>query len=326
MMLAGEQAPIRCSYWLALRGGRRRPLATELRGDTIARAAARWDTGAMASTRGGAGETPAFDLRAYLQRIGLDPATTPGVAEVHRAHSLAIPFENLDPHGGRPVSLDPGELQRKLVAGRRGGYCFEQNLLLGAALQALGATVAMYLARVRYRAPAGVVRPRSHLVLEVESAGERWHADVGFGLGSPLEPLPWGPGSEREIAGWRYRIVQDGDEVVLQLHEQGEWTDLYGFLAHPVPQVDVETVNWWVCTHPRSPFVSGLIASVPRADGTRVTLSDWNGLALSERTPAGETVTPVALQDVPCVLREQFALGGFALAEGPGGAPRVLPA
>jgi N-hydroxyarylamine O-acetyltransferase len=280
----------------------------------------------MAAGLGDGSGTAEFDLRAYLQRVGLDPDAAPGVVELPRAHSLAIPFENLDPHNGEPVSLDAVDLQRKLVGARRGGYCFEQNLLLAAALRALGARVELYLARVRYRAVDGVVRPRSHLVLEVEAAGERWHADVGFGLGSPLEPLPWGPGPECEIAGWRYRVVRDGGELVLQMHERHGWSDLYGFVPEPVHPVDVETINWWVCTYPRSPFVTGLIASTQRADGTRVTLSDWDGLTVSERTPAAETVTPVRPEAVPELLREHFALDGFELRDGPEGPPRIVPA
>ncbi|MFL5829209.1 MAG: arylamine N-acetyltransferase, partial [Solirubrobacteraceae bacterium] len=69
-----------------------------------------------------------FDLEAYVERIGVDEHAS--VAEVHRAHVMAIPFENLDPHRGVPVSLEPDALSDKLVTRRRGGYCFEQNLLL----------------------------------------------------------------------------------------------------------------------------------------------------------------------------------------------------
>ena len=80
-----------------------------------------------------------FDLDAYVERVGL--SGRPGLTELHRAHVTSIPFENLDPHGGLPVSLELEDLQRKLVGARRGGYCFEQNLLLMAALEALGAHV-----------------------------------------------------------------------------------------------------------------------------------------------------------------------------------------
>src|SRR6202165_5790131 len=105
-----------------------------------------------------------FDLDAYLERIGL--SGRPDIAEVHRAHVTSIPFENLDPHRGVAVSLDPLDLQRKLVTERRGGYCFEQNLLLKAALEALGAEVDLLLSPVRGGA-SGVRRPAGQLHLPV---------------------------------------------------------------------------------------------------------------------------------------------------------------
>jgi N-hydroxyarylamine O-acetyltransferase len=252
-----------------------------------------------------------FDLDAYLERIGC--SGRPSLWDVHRAHVTTIPFENLDPHRGVPVSLDAADLQRKLVSERRGGYCFEHNLLLGAALAALGADVDLYLARVRYGGQPGVVRPRSHLVLRATLAGERWHADVGFGLGSPLEPLPWGPGEVHVLGGWSYRVVEDGRELVLQQLERDGWSDMYGFVPEPVPVIDVETVNWWVSTSPRSPFVTGLIVTSQDADGKRTALSDWSGLSLTEATPAGSSSIEVRPEQLPELLSERFALPGFVL-------------
>src|ERR1700730_240928 len=117
-----------------------------------------------------------LDLDSYLARIGL--SGRPNLAQVHRAHATSIPFENLDPQRGVPGSLAPEDLERKLVGERRGGYCFEQNLLLKAALEALGAEVELFLARVRYRAQPGVMRPRGHLVMRAQMQGESWLADV----------------------------------------------------------------------------------------------------------------------------------------------------
>ena len=69
-----------------------------------------------------------LDFDAYLRRIGLDQADKPTWQAVHRAHATRIPFENLDSHRGYPISLEQADLERKLVADRRGGYCFEHNL------------------------------------------------------------------------------------------------------------------------------------------------------------------------------------------------------
>ena len=233
---------------------------------------------------------------------------------MHRAHIVAIPFENLDPHRGVPVSLDPDAVQRKLIDERRGGYCFEHNLLLKSALEALGAEVDLMLARVRVGAPPGTVRPRTHLVLRVRAEGGEWHADVGFGSGTLLEPIPFGPGEVHEQSGWRFRVVPDREELVLQTADGTGWIDLYGFVPEPVPQIDVETSNWFTSTHPRSPFVTGLIVTSHRPDGTRVSLSDWTELALLSQTPTGSSASPVALESVPGLLASEFGLPGFSLS------------
>ena len=84
-----------------------------------------------------------LDLDSYFKRIGYSGSRSPTL-ETLRAlqarHPLAIAFENLDTLSGRPVRLDVGSLERKLVQSRRGGYCFEQNLLFKHVLGALGFT------------------------------------------------------------------------------------------------------------------------------------------------------------------------------------------
>jgi N-hydroxyarylamine O-acetyltransferase len=249
-----------------------------------------------------------LDLDVYLERIGL--TGRPSIAQVHRAHLTSIPFENLDPHQGLPEVED---LERKLVTERRGGYCFEQNLLLKAALEALGAEVDMLLARVRLGTEPDVVRPRTHLVLRSTYDGASWHADVGLGGRGIFEPIPFGPGPVQEQAGWSFRVVEDGFELVLQQLVGGEWVDLYGFLPQPVPLVDVETSNWWTSAHPRSRFVTGLIVGLRNDDGTGTLLCDWSELSISEQTPAGTKVTAVEREAVPELLARRFSLPGFAL-------------
>jgi N-hydroxyarylamine O-acetyltransferase len=257
-----------------------------------------------------------LDFDAYLERIGLSGDERPTLHAVHRAHATSIPFENLDPHRGIPVSLAQEDLERKLVSERRGGYCFEHNLLLASALEHLGLEVQTMLARVRTGAPPGTVRPRTHLVLRVVDREDRvWHADVGFGGGTLLDPIPFGPGpAGHEQSGWSFRVVEDGSELVLQSFVDGEWSDLYAFLPQPVPRIDIETSNWWTCTHPRSPFVFGIIASVHRPDGTRDVLSDWSGaLKLTMRSPGRAEISEPAREAIPELLSERFGLPGFAL-------------
>jgi N-hydroxyarylamine O-acetyltransferase len=249
-----------------------------------------------------------FDLDAYLERIGL--RGRPGLAEIHRAHVSAIPFENLDPYRGMAVSLEVVDLQRKLVAERRGGYCFEHNLLLKGALEALGAEVEPILARVGDR---GTERSRTHLLLRVHLDGEVWHADVGFGRGTLLEPIPFGPGREQVQEGWRFRVIAHGPELVLRTVVDGEWIDGYTFAPEPVPLIDIETSNWYTATHPRSPFVSaGISAAMYDEHAVAVSLSDWSGsLILTELTQESRAVTPVEPGQVGDLLSARFGLDGW---------------
>jgi N-hydroxyarylamine O-acetyltransferase len=252
-----------------------------------------------------------FDLDAYLARIGL--SGRPSLDQVHRAHVSSILFESLDPFTGLSVSLDPEDVFEKLVRRRRGGYCFEQNLLLATAMRALGAEVKLHLGRVLFAAEPGVLRARTHLVLQVRHEGRSLLADAGFGGGTLLEPLPWGPGEEHEQAGWRYRILERQSEHVLQAFRDGRWSDLYAYLPDPVPAVELEPANWWTSTNPSSRFVTGFLVGRQWADGRRLVLTDWGQLSLTEATAASVSVTTVSFEQIPALLDVRFELPGFAL-------------
>jgi len=164
---------------------------------------------------------PALDLDAYLRRGGYSGARDPTAAvleALHRAHAAAIPFENLDILLGRPIRLDLESLQEKLVRSRRGGYCFEQNLLFASVLEALGFRVTRLAARVRYR--TSLILPRTHMTLLVDVEGAGRLADVGFGAEGLLAPVPFG-GAEARQGAWTYRIAEEGRYRVLQSLREG---------------------------------------------------------------------------------------------------------
>ena len=255
--------------------------------------------------------SPLANIDAYLGRIGLrEPAT---LAEVHRAHATSIAFENFDSYSGRPVSLDLGHLEDKIVTRGRGGYCFEHNLLLMGALESIGFDdVVPMLARVRL-GPEGSQRPLNHLLLRVMDGGTAWLADVGFGGGGLLDPVPLETGFESEQSGWRYRIVEDGGELVLQVFNDDAWTDCYGFVPEPAPMVDIEVSNWYTSTHPESGFVTGIITGARRVDRC-VSLFVGAEAVLVERPVGGaSTVTSVSIEEAPAVLSELLGIDGVSL-------------
>lgn len=200
-------------------------------------------------------DPPEIDLDAYLARIGYCGSLTPTatvLADLHQSHATHIPFENLDVLLGRPPRLELDSLQAKLVQGRRGGYCFEQNLLLAAVLERLGFRVTRLAARVWYRATRQL--PRTHMLLRIDLPDGPMIADVGFGSAGLLRPVPLLDQLESPQFAWCYRLVHGPTTWMLQHRIAGEWTDLYEFSEEPQHPVDYEPANHFVATHPASPF------------------------------------------------------------------------
>ncbi len=208
--------------------------------------------------------TPVFDLDAYCARIEYTGERIPTAAvlqELHLAHATHIPFENLDIMLGKPIRLDLDSLQAKLVRGKRGGYCFEQNTLFAAALERVGFRVTRLAARVR--AGATRVLPRTHMLLRVEAEGALWLADVGFGGDGLLKPLLLVAGPECRQYAWTYRLAKEHDLWVLQSLEAEGWQDLYAFTLEPQHEVDFEMANHYTSTYPGSVFVKTLTVQLP---------------------------------------------------------------
>src|SRR5262245_33316540 len=125
---------------------------------------------------------------AVLDRIRYAGARSPELrtlSALQRAFLLAVPFENLDIHRGRPIRLGVEAALRKIVGERRVGYCYELNGLFGALLEALGFRVTLLSARMFKDGLPGI--EFAHLVLRVDLE-KAWLVDVGNGQ-SFREPL-----------------------------------------------------------------------------------------------------------------------------------------
>ncbi len=210
-----------------------------------------------------------FDLDAYFKRIGYSGERTPALKTlraIHIHHTESIPFENLNPFLGLPVNLDLESLQQKLVRSGRGGYCYEQNLLLSHVLNTIGFKVTGLAARVVWNVPAGVVLPRTHMLLRVDIEGQPYLADVGFGGLTLTGPLRLEADIEQATPHEPFRLVKAGEELELQARLGEAWRPLYQFSLQEQLLSDYECANWYVSTHPTSRFVNGLIAARPARD------------------------------------------------------------
>jgi len=212
-----------------------------------------------------------FALDAYLARIGYAgprTATLDTLQAVHALHPAAIPFENLNPLLGWPVSLEVRSLQAKLVAGGRGGWCFEHNTLLRYGLEALGFSVTSLAARVLWNASSGSpLGPRSHMLLLVDVGGLIYLADVGFGGNVLTAPLRLQPHITQLTPNEPHRLLPLENGFVLEASWGGQWKPLYRFTLEPQFPADYEVSNWYLCHHPGSLFRQVLMTARVTADG-----------------------------------------------------------
>lgn len=212
----------------------------------------------------------ATDISSYMKFIQYEGERQPTwevLHELHVKHTRAIPFENLSPFTGMAVSLDIDALMDKFIKQRRGGYCYEHNLLFQHVLRNIGFSVKGLAARVRLNVPADVATPRSHMLLLVEVEGKACIADTGFGGLTLTAPIQLATDIVQDTPHGPYRLRRRGDAFCLQTSINNAWQDLYIFELMPHYRQDYVVFNWYTSTHPSSHFVTGLVAARPVTTG-----------------------------------------------------------
>lgn len=249
------------------------------------------------------------NLEAYFDRLGYAgprevSLRTLGV--LHALHPAAIPFENLDPLLGRRVHLDLDSVQRKLLVGQRGGYCYEQNGLFAAVLGALGFRLTTLAARVVYGRLNPANTRRSHMLLKIDMPEGTYLADVGFGGQSPSAPLRLDTTVEQPTPHGLYRISRMGESFELMAQMDGEWRALYRFTLEEQTAEDHEMANWYVSTHPDSEFRTQLyVARHP--EGRRLTLLG-NQFTIRENDGTTKTRVLGSAEEIANVLEQDFRI------------------
>jgi arylamine N-acetyltransferase len=217
-------------------------------------------------------DATAIDLAGYCSRIGYDgprEATVDTLHAIVAAHNRSIPFENLDPLLGIPVAdLSAAALNDKLVQRRRGGYCFEQNGLMGYVLDELGFGVERLAGRVLWMNTSEALPAQTHQVLSVTVPGVNgpFLVDVGFGGQTLTSPIRLEAGPVQQTRHEPYRLSDHREGYLLEAQIRGEWQPLYMFSTQPKPRIDLEVGSWYVSTHPKSGFVVGLSAALVTDD------------------------------------------------------------
>lgn len=246
-----------------------------------------------------------MDLQAYLDRVGFTGVPRPDLATlraIHRGHALSISYENLDVQLGRPLTTSPAEAFDKLVTRRRGGWCYEMNGVLGAALDAIGFKVTRLAGGV-HRATIGEAAVGNHLVLLVDLPEGPWIADLGFGDG-PRDPFPLQAG-EIVSDGFAYRLEEMADGWWrLHNHDRGG-APSFDFRTDPADPALLAAKCLELQTSPASPFVQNVVAQRHMPGEIRL----LRGRAFRRVTPTGQEDTLIATaDDFTALLSREFEL------------------
>ena len=251
------------------------------------------------------------DLDALLNRIGLDaapPPTLDGLQTLHRAYVQAVPYEDLDVQLGAYRPLDVDELAARVLAGGRGGYCFELNSVLGWMLEELGFVVARHQGIVGLRERLDPPPPVNHLALTVALEEGTFLADAGLGEGQ-IDATPLVAGThggpltmtvEPEDGGW-----------FLGHHPWGAFEGVR--VAAPVVALDAfQPHHRRLATHPESKFVNTLIVQRPYRDRIETLRSRTLTVAgpdVDERRVLADA------EDLAVTLRDRFGIDPEVLGE-----------
>jgi N-hydroxyarylamine O-acetyltransferase len=248
-----------------------------------------------------------MNIQAYLDRIGYKGKREVSVAvlrDLHQAHILSVPFENLDIHYGKQISLVVDSIYRKVVEKKRGGFCYELNFLFHCLLRELGFESRIIAARI-FDSQGVLGPPFDHMCLLVELE-HLWLVDVGFG-DLFLHPVAL---NEHTIQtdGRNYFKVEKmaGNEYVLSMScGKADFCRKYTFST----QAQVVSVFAALCqdkqTSPSSYFVKNRVCTRPTPTG-RITLFNHKFICTK-----GEHKRESFLEDerqFTAILRKQFDL------------------
>jgi N-hydroxyarylamine O-acetyltransferase len=213
------------------------------------------------------------NVPAYLERVSYTGSVEPTaetLRSLHRAHMLAVPFENLDIKLGRKIICDEQSIIRKVVDEKRGGFCYELNGAFAALLRELGFKVTMLSARVARQ--DGSCGPEfDHLTLRVDLE-EPWLADVGFG-DSFLDPLKLKVDIEQPQGTRKFRLVSENSLLHMEMEENANWKRQYSFTLVPHRLAAFKGMCRYHQTSPESSFTQKSICSKATANG-RITIAD----------------------------------------------------
>ncbi|WLH88314.1 arylamine N-acetyltransferase [Pseudomonas sp. FP453] len=246
----------------------------------------------------------------YLQRLGYSKPPAPtldNLRGLQLRHVCVFAFESLSTLLHQPVPIDLASVERKVLLDGRGGYCYELNQMFLALLQELGFDARGITGRVVMGGPPDARTARTHRLTLVTLDGVRYITDVGFGGMVPSGPLLLDSEADQATAHEFYRLTHNADDsYTLWAEVAGEWRGLYVFDLQVQADIDYEIGNWYVSTHPGSPFLGQLKVAL-LAPGKRYTLNNAHYAVHYLDRPSKKRTIKQA-DELLVLLRETFGI------------------
>ena len=212
-----------------------------------------------------------------------------------------------------------------MVGRRRGGFCYELNLLLAAALRGLGFEVDVLEGQMRRR-EGGFGPPFDHMTLRVALPDRDWLADVGNGE-TFQQPLPWDGSWTPQERGGAYRVVRREDgappseprasaaqawQVEFRADADGDGDGeaepevVYHFRAAPTTAAGFLPMLAFHTTSAGSQFTKGWIVTRPLPGGGRITAA--RGLLMTTRDGKMERHAIRSASELERILADEFGM------------------
>ncbi len=216
-----------------------------------------------------------MDISGYLRRINYSGIVYTDLAtlrDLQLNHVQSIPFETLDIYNQIPIYLNINFLYQKVILDKRGGYCYELNVLFHRLLVLCGFNVTIIGGRLHH-GNNKYGREFEHMALLVELNGKKWLVDVGYGDFS-LVPLAIAPGEIQSDGRNFYQVidnvVMDGKNYMAVAKWNASKQDFkidYVFTLAPRKLSDFYSMNEYHQTSPESHFRRSLIVTLPTPEG-----------------------------------------------------------
>ncbi|CAD8189104.1 unnamed protein product [Paramecium pentaurelia] len=147
----------------------------------------------------------------------------------------------------KPISLEFVDILQRLCVQKRGGLCYEHELLLYYVLKYLGFHVELIRCQVREpNSPYNPDLPSTHAFLNVRIGDETYLVDPGFGTRSYRFPIKVNfqdlTQTHELFAQEHYRIQENETHYQFQHHIDENWVTYYDF-EKPLKYASVEDIH-----------------------------------------------------------------------------------